>query len=212
MNWNPLDALKWLTGRSGTPQRPDLPAFADLHPGDVAIDAGANVGEVTAIMAKTGATVYAFEPNPHAFKVLQKKFAGQSNVHCLNQAVLDHAERLRLYFHQNARWNPVKWSNGSSLLPFKKNVNAGSYVEVEAVDLAEFIRSLGVPVKLLKMDVEGVECAIIEKLIDEGLMKNIGCLVAETHEDGIPELRERTGKLRARIKAEGLTNVNLDWI
>lgn len=212
MNWNPLDALKWLLGRSGTPQRPDLLAFADLRPGDVAIDAGANVGDVTEIMAKTGATVYAFEPNPHAFKVLAKKFAGRPNVHCLNKAVLDHAERLRLYFHENARWNPVKWSNGSSLLSFKKNVTAENSVEVEAVDLAEFIRSLGVPVKLLKMDVEGVECAIIEKLIDTGLVREIGYLVAETHEEGIPELRERTEQLRRRIAAEGFTNVNLDWI
>lgn len=41
--------------------------FKRLHHGDFAIDCGANVGEVTRKMAKNGAMVYAFEPNPHAF-------------------------------------------------------------------------------------------------------------------------------------------------
>src|SRR5215213_9742927 len=35
-----------------------------LKPGDLAIDCGANVGEITARMRASGATVYAFEPNP----------------------------------------------------------------------------------------------------------------------------------------------------
>ena len=41
----------------------DVPA----KPGDIIIDAGANVGDVTSKCARTGATVHAFEPNPVCF-------------------------------------------------------------------------------------------------------------------------------------------------
>src|SRR5437879_2510751 len=114
MNWSLIDAFKWLFARGAPAAQPDLRAFADLQPGDIAIDAGANVGDITAVMAATGATVYAFEPNPFAFKALRRRFASNPNVHCINKAVLDRAAKLPLYFHQNSRWNKIKWSNGSS--------------------------------------------------------------------------------------------------
>ena len=41
-----------------------------LGRGDLAIDCGANVGHVTAALARTGAEVHAFEPNPQAFSAL----------------------------------------------------------------------------------------------------------------------------------------------
>lgn len=63
---------------------------ADLHPDsvrvlkklskkDIAVDCGANVGRFTEMMAQTGATVYAFEPNPDAFAVLSENIKGVGN-------------------------------------------------------------------------------------------------------------------------------------
>ena len=43
----------------------------DIQPGDCVIDCGANVGDVTNFFLSCGATVIAFEPNSHAFGVLQ---------------------------------------------------------------------------------------------------------------------------------------------
>src|ERR1041385_8565336 len=37
---------------------------ARLGPGDIAIDLGAHVGTITERLARTGATVHAFEPDP----------------------------------------------------------------------------------------------------------------------------------------------------
>jgi FkbM family methyltransferase len=56
------------------------------------------------------------------------------------------------------------------LLEFKSNVNKDKFVDVEIIDLIEFIGSLNQKVKLLKMDVEGVECKILKKLIDTDLI------------------------------------------
>lgn len=186
--------------------------FDKLGPGDIGIDLGANIGEVTARMAAGGATIYAFEPNPYAYQVLKDRFYGISNVQCLNKGVLDYNGVLCLYLHENAEKDQIKWSTGSSFLSFKGNINKDNFVEVEVIDLVKFIESINRGIKLLKMDVEGVECQLINKLIDSSMIKRIDYLLVETHDKKIPELKDETDKLRRRIKEFGLTNICLDWI
>ena len=187
-------------------------AEMSFNPGDVAIDCGANLGDVTVPLAEKGATVYAFEPNPHAYRVLLKRTARYPNVHCLNQGVLDRPDKMRLYLHRNAPNNQVKWANGSSLLAFKQNVDADTSVEIDVIDLSTFLATIKGPIKLLKMDVEGVECPIINKLIDTGWAARIEKIIVETHDKKIPELRQETDALRRRIADAGITNIDLDWV
>ena len=143
-------------------------AAIGLRPGDVAIDCGANVGNVTAVLARTGAHVHAFEPNPHAFSVLAERFGDAPNVELHDRAVLDRAGATRLHLHVDAEHDPLGGSIGSSVLPFKGNVDAENYVQVEAIDLSEFVLELEQPVKLVKIDVEGAECPIVHRLLDTG--------------------------------------------
>jgi len=162
-------------------------------------------------MAATGARVYAFEPNPYAHEVLSRRFGSVENVCCINKGVLDRNDRLRLYLHENANEDQVCWSVGSSLLSSKGNVNPNEFVEVEVVDFAEFVRSLNRDVKLVKLDVEGVECRILNRLMDTGLIRRIGFLLVETHEKKNPSLAEETERLRRRIAEAHLTNIDLSW-
>lgn len=201
----------WLRRDASQPFLAKIRAL-DLRPGDVAIDGGANVGVVTAAMAENGATVYAFEPNPDAFARLQARFAGQPNVHCLCQGVLDEPGQARLFLHQNAGEDPVLWSTGSSLRDDKGNVAKDRFVDIEVIDLCAFVRGLGRKVRLLKLDVEGVECRILRKLIETGLIQEIEHVWVETHDQKIPALRAETDALRARIRELGLEHVRLDWI
>lgn len=202
---------KLMFGESNQIYQDEISEFEELGPGDVAIDCGANVGNVTARMASKGATVYAFEPNPYAFQVLKERFLGVPNVHCLNKGVLDRDDTMQLYLHENAHEDQVKWSTGSSLLEDKGNVDPDSFIEIEVIDLARFIKGLDREIKVLKMDVEGVECQIINKLIDSKIINNIKFLIAETHEKKNPSLKEETDKLRKRIDEEKLSNINLNW-
>lgn len=55
--------------------------------GDIVIDLGANVGEITQQMAATGATVHAFEPDPETFTHLQNATKELGNV-VLHQAAV----------------------------------------------------------------------------------------------------------------------------
>lgn len=190
----------------------DKEIFAMLDTGDIAIDCGANIGMVTEQMAARGATVFAFEPNPHAFLVLQERFTANSNVHCLNQGVLDREGELPLYFHENSDEDEVKWSVGSSFVSTKGNIKKDKSVVVKIIDIVEFIAELSQKVKILKLDVEGVEIEILNKLIDTGVLDKVGLVLVETHEEKMPELKEKTEKLREKIRVKGIQNINLNWI
>lgn len=184
-----------------------------LSPNSIALDLGANVGKITQQMADSGATVYAFEPNPFAFERLQQRFKDNPKVTCLNKAVLDKETTIPLYFHEFSDQDEITWSVGSSLLDYKKNVLKGKKVDVQAVDLAEFIKSLEKPIDLIKMDIEGVECKVINHLIDSGMMDKIKLMLVETHDHKIPELKEETDALRSRINELGLEKkINLNWV
>lgn len=192
----------------------ELPAkwLAHLKSGDLAIDCGANVGKVTVQLARTGATVYAFEPNPHAFEKLKEATADFPNVICLQKAVGAEAGLVKLYMHQNAEENPVYWSTGSSLLESKGNVNRNDFVEVECVDLCEFIYRQGRRVNLLKMDVEGIECSILKKMIETDLILEVDQLFCEMHDQKIESLREPSDEIRRLVRERGLDHVDLNWI
>ena len=187
--------------RAGTlsPGNPEI--FDRLGPKDIAIDCGANVGDVTALMAKNGAAVYAFEPNPYAFEVLNERFKDNPNVHCINKGVMDKPGKMPLYLHEFHEEDDVKWSTGSSFLSCKSNVKEDDFVEVELVDISNFIAKLGKKVSIMKMDVEGVEYDILEKLIESGTIKRIKLLLVETHEEKIPEIRDKAEIIRSKIKS-----------
>ncbi len=182
-----------------------------LKPSEVAIDCGANVGKITELLARRGAEIYAFEPNPYAYQELKKKFAGNSKVHCFQKGVYDRKGVMPLYLHNNAEDNQVKWSVGSSLLSFKGNVNKNNFIEIEVVDLIDFINDLHKNVGILKMDIEGAECEVINKLIDTGTIKKVRWLLAENHAERIPEITGKMARLKERIKKEKIKNINFNW-
>jgi len=184
-----------------------------LNSDTIALDLGANVGKITKEMADSGATVYAFEPNPFAFEKLKERFKDFQRVTCINKAVLDKETTLPLYFHENSDDDEIVWSVGSSMLDFKNNVLKEKKINVETIDLVAFISELDKPIDLIKMDIEGVECKVINHLIDSKMMDSIKLILVETHDHKIPELKEETDALRKRIKDLGLDEkINLNWI
>ena len=178
---------------------------------DIAIDCGANVGKITRLLARQAATIYAFEPNPYAFRVLQDNFKDAPNVHCLQKGVLDCNGVMPLYLHENAGTDQVYWSTGSSLFAGKENVMQDHAIDVEVIDLAEFIQSLHARVKILKIDVEGAECRILRKLIHENVIGLVEHIFVETHDHKIPALKKDTDELRHYIRKNRLRHINLHW-
>ena len=61
------------------------------------------------------------------------------------------------------------------------------------------------------MDVEGVECRILRKIINSGIIDEIDYIFVETHDHKVPELREETDAIRALIQNRKYVNINLHW-
>jgi len=196
-------------------RRPEVTAFdecvAKLGPGDVAIDCGANVGKFTVPMAKTGATVYAFEPNPDAYAELVKATASFPNVRALQAAATTGPGPVKLFLHRYSEDDPVHFSSGSTLVAGKRNVREDHYTMVEGIPFAEFVRDLGARVRLLKMDIEGAEVAILNRLLDERLHERIDQVFVEVHDRQNKSLAEPTRLLRERLAALGAGHIRLDW-
>jgi FkbM family methyltransferase len=214
---NPLSFLRRLASRRrDRQQRVEVTAFdaqvAQLQPGDVAIDCGANVGKFTVPMARSGAAVYAFEPNPDAYAQLLKNVAAYPNVTVFQAAVTTAPGPVQLYLHRYADDDPVHFSTGSSLVGSKRNVREDRSVTVEGMPFAQFLRGLGERrVRLLKMDIEGSEVDVLNQLLDEGLHHGIEQAFVEVHDRQIPALAEPTRRLRERLAALGANQFRLDW-
>ena len=208
--------LKWHAGRHRTPVRQAQWRFRQvchrLGPDDTVIDCGANLGEVTARLARRGARVHAFEPDPYCFGRLQDRFGSRPNIVLHNAAVGAAGGTVRLYRSRFFAEDNALWSQSTSQYATKNNVDPSAHFDATVVDLATFVGALDGRVALLKIDIEGAEVAVLNRLIDDGLMDRIDAVFVETHERKIPELAEPTAALRQRIADLGLARVSLDWV
>jgi FkbM family methyltransferase len=189
---------------------------AMLKPGDLAVDCGANMGVVTERLAATGADVVAFEPDPFAFKTLEQKFANTPHVTLFNAAVGVGSGTVRLMRADNFGDNPEGASVKSTILDGGRRIDAENAVEVPLIDfpswVADQVKARG-EVAFIKMDIEGAELDILEKMDAEQLFQNVRCLVAETHERKFKDLRDRYKALRDKVSENYAPGkVNLDWI
>jgi len=125
---------------------------ANLRPGDVVIDVGANIGWFTLLAARCvgdQGKVYAFEPDPSNFEILSKNVAlnGYKNVVPEQKAVSSSAGWVDLFLDEANL-------GGHSTIP---NENSKKLVRVESIRLDDYPPIIGREINLIKMDVEGGE-------------------------------------------------------
>lgn len=186
-------------------------ALAGLRPGDLAIDLGANAGIFTEAMAKTGADVVAFEPDPHAFGLLTARLSGQTNVQLMPAAAGASAGSFQLFRHRDFAASPDRRTTSSSLIVDKKNVDPSQAITVEVLDFAAYLTGLNRDVALLKIDIEGAEVDLLERLLADTVADRIKMIFVETHERNLPQLAARTEALKALSRRRANPTINWDW-
>jgi FkbM family methyltransferase len=135
-----------------------------IKPGDIFIDAGANLGYYSLIAARVGAShVYAFEAQPSTYELLGKnviinwmtKFITYENL-----AVYSHTTDLEFFVRDHYP--------GNSSLGFTPPDQLGKWfdtttpVKVHAVSLDDYFADKPGKIDVLKVDVEGAEPAVFD--------------------------------------------------
>jgi len=188
----------------------------EINREDVLIDCGTNVGDICSLFARTGATVYAFEPHPICWEIIRRRFRLMSNVTCFNQGVMDRDCELPFRMPEaHDQYDAVDTSTASSFIDGAMETERYSVKEasIKCIDIDKFIKNLGRRVRILKLDVECAEISIINKLMDTGAIDLIDLVIAETHDWLMPTLVDPTNALRKRIAFEGQGGtIRLDWI
>ncbi|SHJ02845.1 methyltransferase, FkbM family [Palleronia salina] len=189
---------------------------AVLRPGDIVMDLGANLGEVTAPLAETGAHVVAYEPDPWTFGQLRDRFDGTDNVELVNAAVGATSGTVRLMRAENFDDNPEGASVKATIVGGGRSIDAEASVEVPLLSFADEVARLtrgDGRIAFCKMDIEGAELDILEDIVARKSLDPVQTLVAETHENKFKALRPRFRALRdAAAEAYPRRRLNLDWI
>ncbi|MCC6701622.1 MAG: FkbM family methyltransferase [Fluviicola sp.] len=143
--------------QTGTYERGTIQLLHDfLQPGDTFLDVGANIGLMSSIASKivgTSGLVYAVEANPKTLDILSHNLTLNNcdNTQILPIAVSNQKGEAILY----ENWSVNR--GGSSLL--SQGDQEGIKVPMERLD---DLFSEDTPLKLVKMDVEGVEPSVLE--------------------------------------------------
>lgn len=189
-----------------------------LKPGDLAIDCGANVGDVSARLLESGADVIAFDPEPWAVAQLSARFSDQPRFHMVNAAVGTRAGTVHLMRASNFTENEALGSVKSTVVAGGRMIDQSSdkMIPVEQIDFVAFLRATIAErgeIAFLKMDIEGAELDLVPAIDAAGLFGSIRCTVVETHEQKFPALKDDFARMRAGILARHpIHHVNLNWI
>lgn len=185
-------------------------AASRLGAGDVALDCGANLGVYTRRLARSGATVHAFEPDPFCAAQLRDQFADAPNV-VIHEAAVGAADGSAALFRRDGfAEDPAALSQSSTLVASKPGADMSSAIDVAVIGLGAFMETHG-PVALLKLDIEGAEAELLDALLKSDGLRSIEAVFVETHDNKIPAIAPLMRSVRDRIAEGGLSHVNLDW-
>lgn len=192
--------------------------FADLAaalgPGDIALDLGANVGEITDMLLAGGAQVHAFEPEPESFGILLERFGDLVNVHLTEAAVADYDGEADLVLPASFAENPRSASKAASIAHDRYRAE-GSTRTIRVCDIRGVLASLPARPALIKMDIEGAELAVLEALRAADALGPETAVFVETHERLDLSTLPRVQALQAWARGDGTeaarAYVNLYW-
>jgi FkbM family methyltransferase len=156
---------------------PDLLVDVELGAGAVVLDVGAFVGEWSQrILERVGSTdvqIHAFEPVPNAISTLRRTLDGDPRVHVHEFGLggRDRQEQL------------VVSGPGSSIFEPSRPEAALGRTSVEIRDVSSVLASLDVDrVDLAKINIEGGEFELLDRLHETGWLPRIRCVIVQFHE------------------------------
>jgi FkbM family methyltransferase len=116
------------------------------------LDVGAHIGYYSLYMLPLVREVYSFEPDPRVCAMLEKNVGGKGNVLVIPWAVGAAKGRARFTLERDAEVSHLS----------AEGEDAANQIVVEVVTIDEFVRSRGLTVEAIKIDVEGHDAEVIQ--------------------------------------------------
>jgi FkbM family methyltransferase len=176
---------------------PDLLHDAAIDGSSIVLDVGGFTGDWSArIIEKYDPNIYLFEPNPACFPALKERFSGNPKVRCFDYGL--HREDATLPLLQAGM--------GSSVFSDTTAVTVASTI-VRLRDIVSALDELGCDSPdLVKLNIEGGEYDVLERLIESDRLSRIRCLMVQFH-----EWRDGAYRRRRRIRRALMKSHDLDW-
>ena len=173
-----------------------LPQFR-LDQNSLVIDLGANRGDFSVLASRESAQIWAFEPNPYAYKYLLSRTRKHRNITIYQAAVSDFNGLVDYYNHPDAERDPLGYSIRGSIV--RKNPNFKPSIEkVLCIDFHSLLRDIE-NISCLKIDIEGSEKHIWPSIKEN--YEKINFLLIEIHDLLTTPLR---AEIEAFIQEKGL--------
>jgi FkbM family methyltransferase len=174
---------RWYADEHAHVRRIDFP----LGPGDVAFDVGAYTGEWAAeLYARLRCRIEAFEPVEEFAARLDDRFGPNDDI-AVHHYGLGGRTRDELLSEEGARSSAVR------------GFAAERGTRVRIRDVVEALDELAPGgVALLKLNIEGGEYELLERLLEAGRLRDVGHLLVQFH-DHVPGAAERRDAIRARL-------------
>lgn len=154
----------------------------NLNSDSVFIDLGAGQGEEIAVCTKYDIEIHSFEPNDFLYSKLLNQYKNNKKVFLHNKAAWKYDGFKRFYVKNS--FNDV--NGGGTLYMSKTNVGKKN-IRVETIDIAKYILNLNKQIDVLKIDVEGAEYVLLERILSEGVTDKIKYICFEDHSRKMPD-------------------------
>ena len=189
---------------------------AVLKEGDAVIIAGAHQGYFVSYMAnlvgKTG-RVFAFEPEPKNFGILSETVKGLDNVEIFNFAIGDKKAKANFYVNSDNDGGHALWD--VSTHPSNEKTRANPQVLSIEVNTVDDLYPDGIPnLKLMMLDAEGAEPAIIKGAINTIVDSECPYIIAEINNGALKQCNTSQGTLRSYLSMYGFKGymMNVDEV
>ena len=154
----------------------------DLSENDVVLDVGGYEGQwASDIFAMYGCRIHIFEPVPEFADAIRKRFARNPKLSIHNFGLSSSDQIIKLHLA------------GASSSRYRAD---GPLINAKLVDVAGFLERSGIrEIHLMKINIEGGEYDLLERIISTGTVSNIRNIQIQFH-DFVPDALKRVSGIR----------------
>ena len=167
----------------------------------VHIDLGAYLGESIVRFFQQRRNVpifdiYAFEPHPNNYIKLVENIGSWKGVNCINAAAGTKDGTIKLYISDSKECQRASEFENK----IAGEVGSVSSVEVKTIDFCKWLKETTDSTDYISiaMNIEGAEYALMDAIIDNGLLDRIDCIEIKLHEQKVSDPKIKDGLVKTR--------------